>query len=105
MYQLDTPIYFYVFAIIPLLWFGYIAISSWKRRAQERFASTRLMEVLSPERSRFKPLLKLVLISLGYSCLILALVNPKIGTQLETRRPRNFWKPLCTMLNHFEVRL
>ena len=84
MYQLDAPIYFYVFAIIPLLWLGYIAISSWKRRAQERFASTRLMEVLSPERSRFKPLLKLVLISLGYSCLILALVNPKIGTQLET---------------------
>ena len=84
MYQLDAPIYFYVFAIIPILWLGYIAISSWKKSAQERFASSRLMEVLTPERSRFKPLLKLVLISLGFSCLILALVNPKIGTQLET---------------------
>ena len=84
MYQLDAPIYFYVFAILPVLWLGYIWISNWKRKAQEQFASSRLMEVLSPERSRLKPLLKLILISLGVSCLILALVNPKIGTQLET---------------------
>jgi len=84
MYQLDAPIYFYVFAILPLLWLGYIWISTWKRKAQEQFATSRLMEVLSPERSRLKPLFKLILISLGVSCLILALVNPKIGTQLET---------------------
>ena len=84
MYQLDAPIYFYVFAMLPVLWLGYIWISAWKRKAQEQFASSRLMEVLSPERSRLKPLLKLILISLGVSCLILALVNPKIGTQLET---------------------
>ena len=84
MYQLDAPIYFYVFGLLPVLWVGYILISNWKKKSQERFASSRLMEVLSPERSSFKPLLKLVLISLGISCLILALVNPKIGTQLET---------------------
>jgi Ca-activated chloride channel family protein len=84
MYQLDAPIYFYVFGLLPVLWVGYILISNWKKKSQERFASSRLMEVLSPERSSFKPLFKLVLISLGISCLILALVNPKIGTQLET---------------------
>ena len=84
MYQLDAPIYFYVFAMLPVLWLGYLWISAWKRKAQEQFASSRLMEVLSPERSRLKPLLKLILISLGVSCLILALVNPKIGTKLKT---------------------
>ena len=71
MYQLDAPIYFYVFTMLPVLWLGYIWISAWKRKAQEQFASSRLMEVLSPERSRLKPLLKLILISLGVSCLIL----------------------------------
>ena len=71
MYQLDAPIYFYVFAMLPVLWLGYLWISAWKRKAQEQFASSRLMEVLSPERSRLKPLLKLILISLGVSCLIL----------------------------------
>jgi len=48
MYQLDAPIYFYVFAILPVLWLGYIWISTWKRKAQEQFATSRLMEVLSP---------------------------------------------------------
>ena len=55
MYQLDAPIYFYVFTMLPVLWLGYIWISAWKRKAQEQFASSRLMEVLSPERSRLKP--------------------------------------------------
>ena len=84
MYQLDAPIYFYVFAILPVLLIGFLWVTSWKKKAQQQFASTKLMDVLSPQRSRFKPLLKLILISLGISCLILGLINPKIGTQLET---------------------
>jgi len=84
MYQLDAPIYFYVFAILPVLWIGFLWVSSWKKKAQQQFASSKLMDILSPQRSSFKPLLKLILISLGISCLILGLINPKIGTQLET---------------------
>ena len=84
MYQLDAPTYFYVFAILPVLWTGFLWISSWKKKTQRQFASSKLMDVLSSQRSRFKPLLKLILISLGISCLILGLINPKIGTQLET---------------------
>jgi Ca-activated chloride channel family protein len=56
----------------------------WKRRAQNRFAHSTLMDKLSPNRSKFKPFLKLLMLSLGISLLILGLVNPKIGTQLET---------------------
>ncbi|MDC1081280.1 VWA domain-containing protein [Flavobacteriaceae bacterium] len=84
MYQLDAPIYFYVFAILPVLWIGFLWVSSWKKKAQQQFASSKLMDILSPQRSSFKPVLKLILISLGISCLILGLINPKIGTQLET---------------------
>jgi Ca-activated chloride channel family protein len=42
------------------------------------------MEKLSPHRSKFKPALKLLMLSLGITLLIIGLVNPKIGTQLET---------------------
>jgi Ca-activated chloride channel family protein len=49
-----------------------------------RFARSSLMEKLSPNRSKFKPALKLLLLTLGISFLTLGLVNPKIGTQLET---------------------
>ena len=84
MYQLDTPFYLYLFCILPLLWVSYILVVKWKRNAQMRFAQSSLMEKLSPNRSKFKPALKLILLTLGISFLTLGLVNPKIGTQLET---------------------
>ncbi len=84
MYQLDAPFYFYGLGILPILWIGYLLTIRWKRRAQNRFAHSVLMEKLSPYRSKFKPALKLLMLSLGISFLTLGLVNPKIGTQLET---------------------
>ena len=84
MYQLDAPFYFYGLGILPILWIAYILTMRWKRRAQNRFAHSVLMEKLSPYLSKFKPALKLLMLSLGISFLTLGLVNPKIGTQLET---------------------
>ena len=84
MYQLDAPFYFYGLGILPILWGAYFLVMGWKRRAQNRFAHVGLMEKLSPHRSKFKPAFKLLMLSLGISFLILGLVNPKIGTQLET---------------------
>ena len=84
MYQLDAPFYFYGLGILPILWIAYFLTMRWKRRAQNRFAHSVLMEKLSPYLSKFKPALKLLMLSLGISFLTLGLVNPKIGTQLET---------------------
>ena len=84
MYQLDTPFYFYGLGIIPIIWIAYFLVMGWKRRVQNRFAQAGLMEKLSPYMSKFKPALKLLMLSLGSALLILGLVNPKIGTQLET---------------------
>lgn len=84
MYQLDVPFYFYGLGLLPLLWVAYFIVVGWKRRTQNRFAQYGLMEKLSPHRSKFKPALKLLMLSLGIALLIIGLVNPKIGTQLET---------------------
>lgn len=84
MYQLDAPFYLYGLGILPIIWLAYFLVMAWKRRTQNRFAHPDLMEKLSPHRSKFKPALKLLILSLGVSSLILGLVNPKIGTQLET---------------------
>ncbi|MGB2398186.1 MAG: VWA domain-containing protein [Flavobacteriaceae bacterium] len=84
MYQLDAPYYFYVFTLIPLMWLGYLGLSTWKKKTQASFSSVKILDILSPNRSRFKPFLKLLVVSIGFSCLFIALVNPKIGTQLET---------------------
>tara|TARA_B110000495_G_scaffold146669_1_gene129552 strand:- start:519 stop:1553 length:1035 start_codon:yes stop_codon:yes gene_type:complete len=84
MYQFDTPFYFYFFGVLPVLWLGFYLVMRWKRKAQLQFTDTNLMKKLSPYRSRFKPGFKLILLSLSISFLVIGLVNPKIGTQLET---------------------
>lgn len=84
MYQLESPIFFYVFLAIPLMLLIFLWLQWWKKRAQSMFSSSAMLQVLSPERSTFKDLLKFILLLLVIVFLTVALVNPKIGTQLET---------------------
>ncbi len=84
MYQLEEPKYFYLFVFIAILIVMYFVVTIWKRKKQREFADLTLLKKLSPEKSKFKPVLKIIVISLGLSFLIFALVNPKMGTQLKT---------------------
>jgi len=84
MYQIDQPIYFYFLSLLPIIWLGYLLVYRWKIKMQSIFAEKILMERLSPNRSFFKPFLKLLILSICILFLIFGLVNPKIGTELET---------------------
>jgi Ca-activated chloride channel family protein len=84
MYQLEQPIYFYVLFALPVIIAVYLLVVLWKKRAQRSFANNTLLDVLSPSKSIFKGSLKLVLALLVLACMSLALVNPKVGTKLET---------------------
>lgn len=84
MYQLQQPIYFYVLFAVPAVIAVYLLVVLWKKRTQRSFADPTLLDVLSPSQSIFKGSLKLVLALLVLACMSFALVNPKIGTKLET---------------------
>ncbi len=84
MYQIEEPKYFYLFFAIGILVLMYILVALWKRMKQKQFADLALLDKLSPEKSVFKPVLKMLMVVLGLSFLIVALVNPKMGTQLKT---------------------
>lgn len=84
MYRLEEPFYFYFFVIIPVLILVFLLTLWWKKRTQRKFSSIWLLEKLAPDHSVFKSTLKLIFFSIGISFLILALVNPKMGTQLKT---------------------
>lgn len=84
MYQIDVFQYIYLLCILPLLWVTYALLVRWKRKTQNSFARPELLELLSPNRSKFKPTFKIILLSLSIVSLVLGLMNPKIGTQLET---------------------
>ncbi|GHC43507.1 BatB protein [Ulvibacter litoralis] len=55
----------------------------WKKRTQKKFADASLLKKLSPERSTFKSILKVLVLSLAIACMSFGLVNPKIGTKIE----------------------
>tara|TARA_B100000809_G_scaffold266892_2_gene332635 strand:- start:8045 stop:9091 length:1047 start_codon:yes stop_codon:yes gene_type:complete len=84
MYKLEEPLYFYLFAILPLVVVLFIGVLWWKKRTQKKFASQQLLLKIAPNHSTFKSVLKLVFLLLGLSFLILALVNPKMGIKLKT---------------------
>jgi Ca-activated chloride channel family protein len=84
MYILEEKIYFWLLLGIPVLILLFLGVVVWQKKAQKRFADTALLKKLSPDQSTFKSILKIIVISLALACLVIALVNPKVGTKLET---------------------
>lgn len=84
MYELEEKGYLYLLAIIPILVLLFLYVQFWKRKKQREFGDLDLVRKLSPERSLFKPTVKFILLILALVGLILGLVNPKIGTKMET---------------------
>ncbi|MDY0781193.1 VWA domain-containing protein [Tenacibaculum sp. IB213877] len=84
MYKIEEPIYFYLFAIIPIIIVVFLLVLWWKKRTQKKFKNPILLSRLAPYASTFKSVLKLILLLVGLSFLIISLVNPKMGTQLKT---------------------
>lgn len=83
MYELEEPKYLYLLAVIPLLVLLFLFNLWWKRRKQREFGNLQLVKKLSAESSVFKPALKLAFVALAIAGIVLALVNPKIGTRTE----------------------
>jgi Ca-activated chloride channel family protein len=84
MYELEEKVYLYLLGIIPLLAVLFLYVQYWKRKKQREFGDVELVKRLTPQRSFFKPTLKFVLLILALIGLIFGLVNPKIGTKMET---------------------
>ena len=84
MFELESPIYFYLLALLPVIVALFLFNLFWKRKRQAVFADLELFNQLAPEKSSFKPALKLGVLLLALACIIIALVNPKMGTKLET---------------------
>lgn len=84
MFVLEEKIYFWLLLVIPVVVVLYLLTSIWKKRAQRKFAEKSLLNKLTPNKSVFKPLLKVILFCLALACFVIALVNPKIGSKMET---------------------
>ena len=84
MMQYEQTLYFYLLLLIPLMVLGYILFTLWKKRVLKSLASAKMIDHIAPERSSFKGWFKQILFWLGWAFICLGLVNPQIGTELET---------------------
>jgi Ca-activated chloride channel family protein len=84
MYEFDEKIYLYFLGVIPIIALLFLFNFYWKTKKQREFGDLELVKKLSPEKSSFKSILKMAVLLFGIAGLIMGLVNPKIGTKLET---------------------
>ena len=82
--ELDEKKYLFLLILLPLVVLVFLANLYWKRKKQREFGDLEMVKKLRPESSLFKPVLKLIVLLLAFLGLIFALVNPKIGTKMET---------------------
>jgi len=84
MYELDHPYYLWLLAAVPIVFALYLAMQLWRKKSRRNFGDTEMLNRLAPEQSKSKPVIKLVLSLLVIALLGLGLVNPKVGTRMET---------------------
>ena len=84
MLQFEEKIWFWTLLIIPVIIVGFLALQYWRKKTQQNFANKALLKKLTPNKSLFKPILKMIVLSLAFACFTMALVNPKMGTKMET---------------------
>ncbi|MBS4041474.1 MAG: VWA domain-containing protein [Flavobacteriales bacterium] len=84
MFELDEPKYLLTLALIPIFGALFFLHIWWKKKEQQKFATAFLFEKLVPNYSNGKIWIKFTLWILAIVFLAIALVNPKIGTKMET---------------------
>uniref|UniRef100_UPI00404B8CAA vWA domain-containing protein n=1 Tax=Flavobacterium sp. TaxID=239 RepID=UPI00404B8CAA len=84
MYALEEKIYLYGLILIPFLLLLFLVNQWWKRKKQREFGDLILVKKITPEASVFKPWLKITFFLFAFAALIIALVNPKMGSKMET---------------------
>ena len=84
MYELENISWSWMFLLTVLISILFIIDRAWKLKTQNLFFSKANLERLSPDISNIKPVLKSFIVLIGITMLIIALINPKIGTKIET---------------------
>ncbi len=83
MFRFEHGINLYALLMIPLLLVFFLLMGYARKRAIQQFGDTGLMQQLMPEVSRYKHLIKFVLLMLALAVLIIGWANPQWGTKKE----------------------
>ena len=83
MIRFAHPEYFYLFLLVPVFIGLYWAWSLWRKKALKRFGDVNVIKPLMPSYTGSKPLLKFILLLLGFAFFVIGLTDPQVGARLE----------------------
>lgn len=84
MWEFDNQKYFLLLVVVALLVLLFVANMLWKKKQQHRFANAKALKALVPNQSKNKPIIKAAIYLFALTLIVIGLVNPKIGTRIET---------------------
>ena len=84
MFQFEEPKYFYFLFAVLLLLLLFLYTIFWKNKKIKQFGNEVLVNKLMPNHSIFKSFLKALTVLGALFFMVVALVNPKMGTKVET---------------------
>lgn len=83
MVQLENPEYLYLLILLPVLLFVFLVYRILRRRKLRRFGRPDLLPTLMPMASGFRPWFRFGLYLLATGSLVVAAVNPRVGSRME----------------------
>lgn len=84
MWEFDNANYFYLLLLLPVLAAIFVWNTLWKKKKIAEFGSGNFLSKLAPDASSSKGIVKAVIALATVLFLVIGIVNPKIGTKLET---------------------
>lgn len=86
MFRFEDPIYLYALVLIPLLAVIRLWMVSRQKKRLRKFGDRDLVRQLMPDVSRFRPLVKFVLLLTALALIILMIARPQYGTKINREK-------------------
>jgi len=84
MVKLEHPEYLWILLLMPAMIGVLLIYRWWQLRAQKQFGVQNMLGQMAPGINKTRPYLKSIFVVLAVALLTLSLMNPKVGTQMET---------------------
>lgn len=95
MFRVSHLIFIYALAVIPLILILFILMRIWRKKALNTFGNSSVLTQLTPLVSGGLPIFKFVLIALSFFFLVIAIVDPQIGSKVEKVKRKGVDLVIC----------
>lgn len=95
MLRFDTPIYLWMLLIVPALMVIRAIVNRRQLKRQKRFGDPKLLKLLTPDVSRFRPLVKFNLLLGALAVVIIMLARPQMGSKIQHEKRNGIEAIIC----------